>query len=62
MQQFVPGVTPFGTISVGSRADFIITDRDPLKDLTALRYPKSIVRLGVGRKPAAIVAQLTATQ
>jgi imidazolonepropionase-like amidohydrolase len=58
MARFAPGVVPFGTITVGARADFIITERDPLKDLAALRYPKSIVRLGVARTPAAIVAMV----
>ncbi|MEW5915114.1 MAG: amidohydrolase family protein [Gemmatimonadota bacterium] len=62
MTRFAPGVVPFGTITVGARADFIITERSPLKDLTALRYPKAIVRLGVARTPAAIVAQATTSQ
>jgi imidazolonepropionase-like amidohydrolase len=62
MVRFVPGVVPFGTVTLGARADFIITDRNPLQDLTVLRYPKSIVRLGVTRTPAAIVALSTASQ
>jgi imidazolonepropionase-like amidohydrolase len=42
----VPQATPFGTVTVGSRADLIIVQRNPLADLTVLRTPSSVVRLG----------------
>jgi hypothetical protein len=43
---FVPGATPFGTISVGSRADMLIVASNPLENLATLRAPTSVVRLG----------------
>ena len=41
-----PGATPFGTVSVGARADLLIVARNPLDDLATLRAPVSVVRLG----------------
>ena len=43
---FVPGATPFGTVAVGARADFLIIAADPRQGLTTLRNPLFVVRLG----------------
>jgi imidazolonepropionase-like amidohydrolase len=43
---FVPGSTPFGTVSVGARADVLIVANNPLQDLATVRTPVSVVRLG----------------
>jgi hypothetical protein len=43
---FVPAAAPFGIVSVGARADLLIVAANPLEDLTTLRTPLSVVRLG----------------
>jgi imidazolonepropionase-like amidohydrolase len=43
---FVPGATPFGTVSVGARADLLVLPANPLEDLRRLRTPSAVVRLG----------------
>ena len=43
---FVPGVTPFGTVAVGARADLLIVATNPLENLTTLRTPTAVVRFG----------------
>lgn len=43
---FAPGATPFGTITVGARADLLVVAADPRRNLTTLRSPLSVVRLG----------------
>ena len=43
---FVPGATPFGTVSVGARADLLIVAANPLENLTTLRTPAAVVRFG----------------
>jgi hypothetical protein len=43
---YVSGATPFGTVSVGARADLLIVAANPLDDLATLRSPESVVRLG----------------
>ena len=44
--RFAPGATPFGMIHIGHRADFIITDANPLDDLELLREPAAVVVRG----------------
>ncbi len=44
--EFARGTLPFGTISVGARADLLIVATNPLEDLAALRAPTAVVRLG----------------
>ena len=44
--QFAPGGTPFGTVTVGSRADLLVVAANPLTDPATLRTPLMIVRLG----------------
>ena len=44
--RFVPGTTPFGMIRTGHRADFIITNANPLDDLNVLREPVAVVVRG----------------
>jgi hypothetical protein len=43
---FAPSATPFGTLTVGARADLLVVAANPLQDLTTLRAPLSVVRLG----------------
>ncbi len=43
---FAPKATPFGTVTVGARADLLVVAANPLQDLTKLRTPVSVVRLG----------------
>ncbi len=44
--QYAPGRAPFGTVSVGARADLLVTTTNPLQDLDTLREPELVVRLG----------------
>ena len=44
--QYRPGATPFGTVTVGARADLLIVASNPLANLDALRTPSAVVRLG----------------
>jgi imidazolonepropionase-like amidohydrolase len=44
--QHVPAAQPFGMIRSGYRADFIVTDANPLEDLNVLRRPAAVVRRG----------------
>ena len=44
--QYAPGRVPFGTVSVGARADLLVTAANPLQDLETLRDPELVVRLG----------------
>lgn len=44
--RFAPGATLFGMIRTGQRADFIITDANPLDDLNLLREPAAVVVRG----------------
>lgn len=44
--QYAPGRAPFGTVSVGARADLLVTAANPLQDLETLRDPELVVRLG----------------
>ena len=43
---YVPGAAPFGTVTVGARADLLIVPANPLTDLDMLRVPKAVIRLG----------------
>ena len=43
---FALRATPFGTVTVGARADLLVVAANPLQDLTTLRAPVSVVRLG----------------
>jgi imidazolonepropionase-like amidohydrolase len=43
---YVPKATPFGTVTVGSRADLLIVAANPLEDLATLRTPSFVVRMG----------------
>jgi imidazolonepropionase-like amidohydrolase len=44
--QYAPGRPRFGTVSVGARADLLVTSANPLEDLETLREPELVVRLG----------------
>jgi imidazolonepropionase-like amidohydrolase len=39
----VPGAQPFGTVAVGSRADLILSESNPLLGLSALRRPAGVM-------------------
>jgi imidazolonepropionase-like amidohydrolase len=43
---FVDTTTRFGTIAVGSRADFLLVDRNPLDDPTTLIHPWGVMAQG----------------
>ena len=43
---FAPKAASFGTVTVGARADLLVVAANPLRDLTTLRSPSSVVRLG----------------
>ena len=43
---YVPGATPFGTVTTGARADLLILSANPIADLSVLRNPSAVVRLG----------------
>jgi len=43
----VPGAVPFGQISPGFRADLVLAEHDPLKDLATLREPLGVMSHGV---------------
>ena len=40
------GLADVGTVEVGKCADLLVTDRDPLDDLTALRVPYLVMARG----------------
>lgn len=42
----VDGAAPFGTVTVGARADLLVLDADPLRDLETLRRPTGVVLRG----------------
>jgi imidazolonepropionase-like amidohydrolase len=42
----VPGADAFGTVARGSRADLVLSDRNPLEDLSALRKPLGVMANG----------------
>jgi len=42
----VPGATRFGTVTVGGRADLILSSDDPLNDLNTLRNPVGVMAQG----------------
>jgi hypothetical protein len=46
IQRSVPGAEPFGTIKVGSRADLILSAKNPLDDLATLRTPLGVMANG----------------
>lgn len=43
---YAPNAAPFGTVTPGARADLLIVTSNPLVDLSALRAPNAVVRLG----------------
>ncbi len=50
----VMGVHDRGAIAVGNRADLVLVDGDPTRDLAALRAPRMVVCRGVVYDPAAL--------
>jgi imidazolonepropionase-like amidohydrolase len=44
--QYRPGAEPFGTVTVGSRADLLVVASNPLTNLDVLRTLDAVVRLG----------------
>jgi Amidohydrolase family len=43
ISRYVSGAKPFGTVTVGSRADLILSDENPLDDLDTLRSPVGVM-------------------
>ena len=46
IRRSLPDVEPFGTVTVGHRADLILTASNPLDDLAALRKPLGVMAAG----------------
>jgi hypothetical protein len=46
IRRSVPDAEPFGTIKVGNRADFILSAKNPLDDLSTLRTPLGVMANG----------------
>ncbi len=46
VQRHVAGAGPVGTVTVGSRADLILTDANPLDDLSTLEQPAGVMANG----------------
>ncbi|WP_223787263.1 amidohydrolase family protein [Marinicella meishanensis] len=46
IQQTLPNETPFGTIETGHRADFILTEANPLDSLETLKTPSGVMARG----------------
>ena len=49
---------PFGTITIGNRADLVLTSKNPLDDLTTLRHPLGVMANGNWYDAARLQAML----
>jgi len=49
-----PGGAPFGTVSVGARADLLLVAADPLQDLDTLAQPRGVMSAGRWHDAAAL--------
>jgi hypothetical protein len=58
IDRYVPGADRFGTVTVGSRADLVLSERDPLEDLTTLRRPLGVMAAGAWHPAADLQAML----
>ncbi|HEY3646184.1 MAG TPA: amidohydrolase, partial [Gammaproteobacteria bacterium] len=58
IDQYVPGAAYFGTVTVGSRADLILSSGDPLADLSMLRKPLGVMAAGKWYAAADLQAML----
>jgi len=54
IQKTKPNVGPFGTVSVGSRADLILSASNPLDDISALEKPLGVMAHGRWYSAAAL--------
>lgn len=54
VQRYVAGAGPVGTVSVGSRADLILTDANPLENLRTLERPVGVMANGKWYDAAAL--------
>ncbi len=46
VNRYAPGAAPVGTVTVGSRADLVMTDANPLDDLATLERPVGVMANG----------------
>lgn len=46
MEKAFPGQTPFGTVTVGSRADLVMSANNPLEGMATLRHPLGVMANG----------------
>jgi imidazolonepropionase-like amidohydrolase len=46
VNRYAPGAAPAGTVTVGSRADLVMTDANPLEDLATLERPAGVTANG----------------
>ncbi|PIM52936.1 amidohydrolase [Roseateles chitinivorans] len=51
-----PGGAPFGTVTVGARADLLLSEANPLDDLTTLASPRGVLAAGRWHDEAALAA------
>jgi hypothetical protein len=56
--RYVPGADRFGTVTVGSRADLVLSGHDPLDDLSTLRMPLGVMAAGAWHPAAELQAML----
>jgi imidazolonepropionase-like amidohydrolase len=54
ISRYVAGAKPSGTVTVGSRADLVLSDEDPLDDLDTLRNPVGVMVQGQWYRRAAL--------
>lgn len=53
-RRFIPGAQPFGTVTVGARADLVLTVGNPLENLATLRKPVGVMAAGRWYSSAAL--------
>lgn len=56
----MPGAAAFGVVAAGNRADLVLTDGNPLKDLATLRKPLGVMGAGRWYPRARLEAMLAA--
>lgn len=60
IEHSLPGAAAFGVVAAGNRADLVLTDGNPLKDLATLRKPLGVMGAGRWYPRARLEAMLAA--